>query len=183
MLWWTLRKLNSRNGLRQQEAIKELEGNRDADHLAQALSSHRDDVRKQAALALARLEDRRGTPELIRMARQEPNYLDPNSRYYQSSALNALCKLGDPAAIETVVEKLGVLNIQDAAILLTRFGAEATPYLENVLSTLSRPPSEVAMPLWMWAQGVIGQRAVDKAAMILDSLGWSPPPVLSKSYF
>lgn len=167
MLWWTIRKLNSKDRARRSEAVKELERSRRVEQLAKALSHRHDDVRRQSALALARMGDRRATPCLVRLVAS-----------HDDRAVEALCGLGDPVGLGAIVSTFGYWkgspNAWESVVaFLKRVRTEATPYLEAALLS-----HEVSTESWQGPHW-----AARRAAGILESIGWSIPPGSTRILF
>jgi HEAT repeat protein len=74
MLWWTLRKLKSRDGNKRISAVEELGKNNDPrcfEHLVAALVDTDTDVRKVAATVLGRAGDTRAVEPLISLLKDK----------------------------------------------------------------------------------------------------------------
>ncbi len=80
------------------EILNAIKDERAVTHLVQALKDKDWWVRERAADALAKIGDKRAVPGLVAMLREQPESA--------SVAIKALAELGDPAAIEPLIEVL-----------------------------------------------------------------------------
>jgi HEAT repeat protein len=158
MLWWTLKRLKSRNWLTRKMAVDKLGKSKDERVVKPLINALRDTdffVQTAAAEALGKIGDRRAVEPLINALRVSPT---KSRGYVQTAVINALCEIGDERAIEPLIAKLKGSDRhahRDEIDALVRFGE---PTIQPLLGVLKD-------------KDAYARRAAAKA---LEGLKWKP---------